>query len=113
VRSHRQRPHRGDQREQRVERGRAVAPVPELELGHDAIEPERRALVEQRAELARPIFHAAGEVDMGPALRTAGVAAAEARFVADMTAAPAPCPSRITGFAYFTLEALRDPRAWQ
>lgn len=60
-----------------------------------------------------PIFYAAGEVHMGTALRTRGVGAAEARFLADMAQDHRPCPYRVAGFAYFTIEALSEGQAWQ
>jgi hypothetical protein len=56
-----------------------------------------------------PIFYARGEVSMGEALRAHGLAAAEARFHADLAADPELSAFRVAGFAYFTLEALPDP----
>lgn len=53
-----------------------------------------------------PIFYAAGEVDMGAALRDAGLAAAEARYRADLAADPELGADDVAGFVYFTIEAL-------
>lgn len=56
-----------------------------------------------------PIFYAAGEVDMQPALRAEGVARAEARFHEDLAADAELGDRRVAGFVYFTVEALPDP----
>jgi hypothetical protein len=56
-----------------------------------------------------PIFYAAGEVDMQPALRAEGLAGAEARFREDLAADAELGERRVTGFVYFTVEALPDP----
>lgn len=57
-----------------------------------------------------PIFYATGEVDMMSALRSPGTASAEARFRADLAADPELGKSTVTGFAYFTFEAMPEPR---
>jgi len=57
-----------------------------------------------------PIFYAAGEVDMAPALRADGTGAAEARFRADLAADPDFGKLATAGFVYFTFEAMPDPR---
>lgn len=53
-----------------------------------------------------PIFYARGEVEMGEALRTRGLAAAEARFTAELAADPEVTGGGVAGFVYFTLDAL-------
>jgi len=55
-----------------------------------------------------PIFYAAGEVDMGAALRARGLDAAEAAFLDDLAAdrEARRYLARLRGFVYFTLEAL-------
>lgn len=58
-----------------------------------------------------PIFYAVGEVDMAPALTELGLAGVEARFQNDLGADPDYHQLAVTGFAYFTLEALPDA-AW-
>jgi len=58
---------------------------------------------------AWPIFYAAGEVDMAPSLRANGTSAAEARFRADLAADPEYSQLSVTGFVYFTIEAMPDP----
>jgi len=58
-----------------------------------------------------PIFYATGEVDMAASLEAFGLNGVEARFEADLAADPAYGQFAVTGFAYFTLEAL-PPAAW-
>ncbi len=57
-----------------------------------------------------PIFYAAGEVDMAPALRADGTNAAELRFRTDLARDRELGKLAVTGFAYFTFEAMPDPR---
>lgn len=57
-----------------------------------------------------PIFYAAGEVDMASALRSPGVSAAETQFRGDLASDPEVGKSPVTGFAYFTFEAMPEPR---
>ncbi|MBL9016002.1 MAG: hypothetical protein JNL83_17575 [Myxococcales bacterium] len=57
-----------------------------------------------------PIFYATGEVDMATALRGRGTSAAEAQFRADLAADPELGKSGVTGFVYFTFEAMPEPR---
>lgn len=53
-----------------------------------------------------PIFYATGEVDMAAALRASGIDAAEARFRDDLAADPELGDQHVTGFVYFTLDAM-------
>jgi hypothetical protein len=55
-----------------------------------------------------PIFYATGEVDMALALRSSGIDAAEAQFRKDLAADPELGDQHVTGFVYFTLDALPD-----
>jgi len=53
-----------------------------------------------------PIFYATGEVDMAATLRASGIEAAETRFRNDLAADPELGDQHVTGFVYFTLEAM-------
>jgi hypothetical protein len=55
-----------------------------------------------------PIFYATGEVDMAAALRASGLDAGEARFRQDLAADAELGDQRVTGFVYFTLDAMPD-----
>ena len=55
-----------------------------------------------------PIFYATGEVDMAPALRSSGIDDVEAQFRKDLAADPELGDQHVTGFVYFTLDALPD-----
>jgi hypothetical protein len=55
-----------------------------------------------------PIFYATGEVDMAATLRASGLEAAEARFRNDLAADPELGDQHVTGFVYFTLDAMPD-----
>lgn len=59
-----------------------------------------------------PIFYATGEIDIAAALATLGMGGVEASFEADRAADPAYGRLAVTGFAYFTLEAV-PPSAWE
>jgi len=92
---------------------RAPAAAWSYDHGGEDASPQRFAWFACAGRDIWPIFYAAGEVDMAAALTASGLTAAEHQFRADMAAAPQPCAYRITGFAYFTLEALRAPAAWR
>lgn len=53
-----------------------------------------------------PIFYATGEVDMAATLRASGIDAAEARFRQDLAADSELGDQHVTGFVYFTLDAM-------
>ena len=63
-------------------------------------------LVQPRRVEVWPIFYATGEVDMAAALRASGIDAAEARFRDDLAADPELGDQHVTGFVYFTLDAM-------
>jgi len=57
-----------------------------------------------------PIFYAAGEVDMHASLAASGTSAAERRLLEDLAADRELRSYSVTGFTYFTFEAMPDPR---